>query len=255
MTRVVVIGATGSIGREVVPALAAHGLEPVAAVRDPERARALLPGVETIRADVTDHAGLARAVRGSDGIVMVHGSDRRPEDVDYGAVPAVLEALAGARPRVVLMTSMAVTHETGAWREIMRWKARGERVLRSSGVPATIIRPGWFDAQPSGFHSATLEQGDRTPVDSRRGVSRRHIAEAIAHALLYEEAAGVTFELFSAPGDVATDWRAAFGSLAKDAAGSLDAALDPAGPPLSREPDRVREDVERLRAAASGPVA
>ncbi|MDN4481364.1 SDR family oxidoreductase [Demequina muriae] len=249
MKRVVVIGATGSIGRVVVPALAAHGLAPVAAVRDPDRARELLPNVETIRADVTDPAGLARAVRGADGIVLVHGSDRRPADVDYGAVPAVLEALDGARPRVVLMTSMAVTHETGSWREIMRWKARGERLLRASGVPATIVRPGWFDAQPPDFRGVTLEQGDRTPVDSRRGVSRRHIADAIAQSLLHDEAVGVTFELFSAPGDALTDWRAAFGALTQDATGAFDAALDPTGPPLSHEPDRVRQDMERLRAA------
>ncbi|MFN3865864.1 MAG: SDR family oxidoreductase [Demequina sp.] len=248
MDRVLVIGATGSIGRVVVPALAAHGLHPVGAVRDLDRAQELLPHAEHVTADVTDHDALVTALRGADGIVMVHGSDSSAEDVDYGAVPAVLDAVEGARPRIVLMTSMAVTHATGSWREIMHWKARGERLLRASGLPFTIIRPGWFDEEPSGHDAVRIEQGDGTPVDSRRGVARRHIAQAIVQSLLHDEAIGVTFELFSAPGGDPTDWRSAFAALAKDPVGSLDAALCVPGAPLAAEPVRVQQDIARLGA-------
>ncbi len=246
--RVMVIGATGSVGQVVVPELAARGFEPVAVVRDRGRARQLVPMATAAQADVTDRAALAAALVGADGVVLVHGSDDQPEDVDYGAVPAVLEALAGARPHIVLMTSMAVTHATGSWREIMHWKARGEQVLRASTVPATIIRPGWFDLEPAGYGTAVLEQGDRTPVDSRRGVSRQHIAQAITQSLVHPEARGLTFELFSAFGKGPTDWQGQFRDLEADIPGELDAALDPPGAALSTEPLRVRRDIEYQRA-------
>lgn len=245
---VMVIGATGSIGRAVVPELARQGFDTIAVVRDLERAHESVPDATAVRADVTDRKALTAALAGADGVVLVHGSDADPENVDYGAVPAVLDALAGARPHIVLMTSMAVTHSTGSWREIMHWKARGERVLRASGVPATIIRPGWFDLAPAGHGAVVLEQGDRTPVDSRRGVSRRHIAQAVAQALVHDEARAVTFELFSAPGEAPGDWRMHFAALTTDVPGALDGALDPPGPPLDSEPVRVRRDIERHRA-------
>src|SRR5690606_38739162 len=121
-----------------------------------------------------------------------------------------------------LMTSMAVTHTTGSWREIMHWKARGERVLRASGLPHTIIRPGWFDLQPEGYDSVVLDQGDRDPVDSRRGVARRHIADAIVQSLQHVEAVGATFELFSAPGNAPVDWAARFRALVMDSPASVE---------------------------------
>ncbi len=245
MRRVAVIGATGSVGQVTVPTLRDAGLDPIAVVRDLDKASALFPSITVAQADVTDGPALASAVQGVDAVVLVHGSDNDPERVDYGAVPAVLEALDGARAHIVLMTSMAVTHHMGSWREIMHWKARGERLLRASGWPATIVRPGWFDLEEPGYGAVTLEQGDTTPVDSKRGVGRQHIADAIVQSLLHEQAVGCTFELFSAPGDKPGDWENAFGALAKDRPGELDAALDPRGPDLDQEPARLVRDLER----------
>lgn len=245
------IGATGSIGRVTVPALAAHGFDPLAVVRNPQKARQLFPNVTHSQADVTDIPALALALRDVSAVIMVHGGDDNPEQVDYGAVPAVLEALGGARPHIVLMTSMAVTHRTGSWRAIMHWKARGERLLRASGWPATIVRPGWFDLQEPGHKAVVLEQGDTAPVDSRRGVSRQHIADALVQSVLHDQAVGLTFELFSGPGPAITDWVSAFGALAGDRPGELDAALDPRGPYLAQEPVRFIHDLERWSVRAA----
>jgi uncharacterized protein YbjT (DUF2867 family) len=32
------------------------------------------------------------------------------------------------------------------------WKRRGERLVRASGLPYTIVRPGWFDYNDAGQH-------------------------------------------------------------------------------------------------------
>src|SRR3954447_8387458 len=66
--RALVTGATGKIGNAVARRLAERGDEVVALVRDPAKARELLPeGVELARGDVTEPASLRRAAEGIDG--------------------------------------------------------------------------------------------------------------------------------------------------------------------------------------------
>lgn len=112
ITDVLMVGATGSIGRLAVEAAQRHGLRPRALVRDVRRAERLLPGVELVRGDLEDPASLRNAVGGADAIVLTHGSGGDPETrrrVDYGGVRNLLQALDGARPRVALMTSIYAT--------------------------------------------------------------------------------------------------------------------------------------------------
>ena len=250
MTRVLVIGATGSIGRVVIPTLVANGLDVVAFVRDQARGSALFPGLMLAVGDVTDAASVAAAVAGADAVVMTHGgADGEEELVDYGAVAAVLAGLAGARPRIALMTSMGVSKPTDSpWVEAMHWKRRGERLVRASGLPYTIVRPGWFDYEPEGHRAVLLEQGDATNVNIQRGVARQQIADALVNSLLCDEAIGVTFEIFAGPGEAPDDWAPLFAALAKDRAGALDGALDVPGPALADEPERFRSDFAELRA-------
>ena len=69
------------------------------------------------------------------------------ERVDYGAVVDVLRALGNRRPRIALVTSINVTTTIdGPHADLMSWKRRSERLVRGSGAPCTIVRPGWFDA-------------------------------------------------------------------------------------------------------------
>src|SRR3954452_4909878 len=66
--RALVTGATGKIGNAVARRLAERGDEVVALVRDPAKARDLLPeDIELARGDVTDPASLRAAAEGIDG--------------------------------------------------------------------------------------------------------------------------------------------------------------------------------------------
>ena len=160
ITDVLMVGATGSIGRLAVQAAQRHGLHPRALVRDVRRAERLLPGVELVQGDLDDPASLRRAARGADALVLTHGSGGDPETrrrVDYGGVRNLLQVLDGARPRVALMTSVYATRSDIPGNS--PWKRRSERLLRASGLPYTIVRPGWFDdAGPTQRH-LVLEQG------------------------------------------------------------------------------------------------
>ena len=178
---VLVIGATGTVGRLVVAAAARHGLAVRALARDVGRAGRLLPGTEIVHGDLGDPETLARAAHGVDAVVFTHGarSAGAYERVDYGGVANVLRALEGRAARIALMTSINVTRDdNGAYQDLLDWKRRSERLVRASGHPYTIVRPGWFDAAGDSDQRLVLAQGDR-----RSGaVSRAQVAEVLAYS-------------------------------------------------------------------------
>ena len=244
--RVLVIGATGSIGRLVVRRLLELGDAPRALTRDVARAhRVLGTAVDIVAGDLTDPASLRAALEDVAAVVLTHGAPYGSGDyeaIDYGAVPALLDALAGRRVRVALMSSIGVTGSGGSSRGLLDWKRRGERLLRASGLPYTVVRPGWFDAGSGREQHLDLRQGDRTEYGP---VRREHVADVLAHAIRTPSAVGRTVEVFSTDGPPVSDWDAAFAATTPDQAGALDGAEDRPGAPLEREPARVRADVGR----------
>jgi uncharacterized protein YbjT (DUF2867 family) len=72
---VLVVGATGSIGRLVVEEVVKNGHAVRALARDPRKARRLLPGAEVVAGDLTDPDTLTAAVAGVNAIIFTHGSD------------------------------------------------------------------------------------------------------------------------------------------------------------------------------------
>ena len=164
---VLVVGATGSIGRLVVDEATREGYSVRALVRNPGKAPELFPGAQVVVGDLTHGETLTAAVDGVDAVVFTLGSDGGKlgaENVDYGGVRNVLRALGSRRVRLALMTAIGVTNRTGAYNratEAHDWKRRSERLVRASGLPYTIVRPGWFDYNAPDEHRLVLLQGDR----------------------------------------------------------------------------------------------
>ena len=240
-----VVGGTGQTGRLVVTTALEHGLQVRALARDVDRARRLLPGAEIVEGDLTNAATLADAVDGIDAVIFTHGDPGRGayERVDYGGVANVLQALSGRRPRIALMTSINITTTTsGPYADLMSWKRRSERLLRASGAPYTIVRPGWLDTGSPNDQQLVLAQGDT----GTGTVSRRQVAEVLVRSLLTEEAVGRTFELFATAGDPPHDWAALFASTTADGAGDVNGARDIATLPLEDEPLTVRQDLDAV---------
>jgi len=100
MTTWLLTGATGTVGSAVARRLVAREDHVRALVRDPERARTLLPpGVELVQGDVTDADSVARAMRGVDSVVHSAGLpeqwQRDPsifERVNTGGTRTMVEA-------------------------------------------------------------------------------------------------------------------------------------------------------------------
>ena len=98
------------------------------------------------------------------------------------------------------MTAIGVTNRDGDYNrrtEAHDWKRRGERLVRASGLPYTIVRPGWFDYNKADEHRLVFLQGDRRHAgDSSDGViARRQLAEVLVASLTSDAALRKSFEL------------------------------------------------------------
>ena len=253
---ILVVGATGSVGRRVVDEALSMGHHVRVLVRDPMRARTFPEAVRRIVGDLTRPDTLGAATRGVNAIVFTHGSDASThkilEDVDYGGVRNVLTALEpGQRPHIALMTAIGVTNRAGSYNRQTQapdWKRRGERLLRASGLPYTIVRPGWFDDDEDDHSLPVFLQGDlRTAGTPRDGVvSRGQIARVVLASLGSPAADRKTFELVAKCGSEPSALQALFARLDADPEGQIDGARDSDNMPLAGEPGRVVEDLARL---------
>jgi uncharacterized protein YbjT (DUF2867 family) len=245
---VLVVGATGSIGHFVVEEALGKGFAVRALVRDSRKARRLFPDAEIVVGDLTRPDTLANAVGGVDSIVFTHGTyggDAEAERVDYGAVRNVLAALGARSVRIALMTAIGVTDRRT---DAHDWKRRGERLVRRSGLPYTIVRPGWFDYNKPDEHRLVLLQGDRRQAgDPSDGVvARRQIAEVLVASLTSNGALRKTFELVATRGPAPDDLESLFARLDADPRVALDAVHDPANMPLNQEPPSVRDELDAV---------
>jgi uncharacterized protein YbjT (DUF2867 family) len=254
--KVLVVGATGSIRHLVVEEVIRQGHTVRALARDRQKARRLPKDAEVIVGDLTRLETLGPAVEGLDAIVFTHGSDgggkAGSQQVDYGGVRNVLAALTGRSVRIALMTAIGVTNREGDYNrqtEAHDWKRRGERLVRASGLPYTIVRPGWFDYNKPDEQQLVFLQGDRRHAgDPSDGViGRRELAQVLVASLSSESALRKTFELVAVKGPAQHDLAPLFAALEADPPGGLDALRDLANMPLPEEPQRVRDDLQGIK--------
>ena len=254
---ILVVGATGSIGRLVVEEAIRQGHAVRALVRSKDKARRLPAQARLCFGDVAHPETLREAVDGVDGIVSTLGSDGMgkvgAENVDYGGVRNVLAALGSQKPRIALMTAIGVTERLGRYNlstEAHDWKRRAERLVRASGLAYTIVRPGWFDYNKPNQHRLVFLQGDRRHAgDPTDGViARRQIAEVLVHSLTSAAALRKTLELVAETGKAQDDLDAVFAPLQADPEDALDGVMDLPNQPLDREPRRVIDALNAMRA-------
>jgi uncharacterized protein YbjT (DUF2867 family) len=250
---VLIVGATGSIGRHAVAEALQQGYAVRALVRDRARAVRILPdGLDLVTGDMTRPETLGPAVDGVDAVVFTHGSTTSERDVrdnDYTGVANVLKALNGRRTRIALMTAIGTTRPGVAYAQ---WKLRSERLVRASGNPYTIVRPGWFDYNQPGQRTIVMLQGDRrqtgTPADGV--IARDQIARVLIDSLHIDAANHKTLELIAAHGPEQDDLATVFAALTPDSSASLDAAEDIVDLPTEREPEMFRHDLDSIRAGS-----
>ena len=259
---VLVVGATGSVGRHVVDAAVAAGHRVRALVRDPARAVGFPASVEVVVGDVTRPDTLGPAVDGIEGLVVTLGTDGEGKTgartVDYEGVRHLLAAIGDRPVRVALMTAIGVTVREGQYNQTTEahdWKRRSERLVRASGQEYTIVRPGWFDYNTAQQHHLVFLQGDRrthgTPADGV--IARAQIAQVLVGSLTSADARHKTLELVAENGPAQPDLDPLFAALEADPPGSLDGVHDRPNQPLDAEPASVQGDLAAIRGVVVAP--
>jgi len=145
--RILMIGATGMLGRPVARQLVEAGFQVRAMVRDMDRARALLPqACERVRGDLRETDSVRRALEGVDAAYLnlsepIKEGRWNPE-LEGSKLIASLAKTAGLS-RIARISAMGVEEGAGEW-WVARDKAEADRAFIDSGVPYTIFRPDWF---------------------------------------------------------------------------------------------------------------
>ncbi|HEY9568193.1 MAG TPA: complex I NDUFA9 subunit family protein [Thalassobaculum sp.] len=207
-----VFGASGFIGRNIVRELAARGLRVNAVCRDAEHAKFLKPmgnvgQVTPMRADVTDAAAVARAVRGAAVVVNLVGilyqSGRNTFEAVQATAPGTIAKAAAAAGATAMVHVSAIGADPDSRSVYARSKAAGEAAVRAAFPAATVLRPSIVFGPDDSFFNRFAAMALIMPVLPLIGggltkfqpVYVDDVADAALAALEQGGASGVTYEL------------------------------------------------------------
>ncbi len=169
---ILVTGGTGFIGPKIVHALRAESRPVRALVRQPLSSRGTTLqnwGCELVEGDMTDAAGLRRAVEGCDAVVhlvaIITGSKRDFERIMARGTRDLVAAAgeAGVR-RFVLMSALGTSEETKDLVPYYRAKWEMEQTVRESGLEHVIFRPSFVFGVDGGVLPTFVRMARYAPV-------------------------------------------------------------------------------------------
>ena len=187
---IVVTGATGNVGRNLVAGLTAGGLAVRALTRDPAAAR-VPPGVEAVRFDWTMPETFAAAVADATAVFVNAAA------VGGSAGEFLTAAKNGGARRAVMLSSLAV-RDGGQAYFIGTQHKNLEEAVKVSGLDWTFLRCGGFATNTLGWAPMIRAEGVvRTPYGKAATalLAERDIAAAAARVLADDSHDGATYVL------------------------------------------------------------
>jgi uncharacterized protein YbjT (DUF2867 family) len=151
---ILITGATGRVGSQIVAQLTAKGIPVRALTRDPETAH-LPPQVELMHGDLTLPDTLEPALTGIDTLFLVWTASP-------AAFPAFLDRIARQARRIVYLSAPLKTPHP-FFQQPNATRAAAEQIERSieaSGLEWTFLRPGMFACNALRWWRPQLRAGD-----------------------------------------------------------------------------------------------
>ena len=151
MEKVLVIGASGFVGKHLARALLAGGYAVRCLARDPARVQDLaVGGCEVVQGDVSDFESLQRALDAVGAVyIAIHTLSPQPGStpgqrfmaVERNGLENIVTACRAQNVRrLISVTSLGITADAAS--EWLRERWRAEQFLLGSGLDVTVIRPG-----------------------------------------------------------------------------------------------------------------
>lgn len=193
---IVITGASGQLGRLVIEALLNKlpAGEIVAAVRHPEKVADLAArGVQVRQADYDQPASLTAAFKGADKLLLISASEvgrRMPQH------RAVIEAAKAAGVGLLAYTS--ILHADSSPLPLAAEHQETESLIRASGLPAVILRNGWYTENYTAGIPTALQYGvvlGSAAQGRIASAARADYAESAAAVLTRDDQAGRIYEL------------------------------------------------------------
>ena len=195
---ILVTGATGTVGREVLSVLQSSGQPVRSASTDPGRAKAALQAAglradddDMVRLEFGDSGSYEGAFTGVDSVFLM----RPPQltNVKRDMLPALEVARAQGVRRVVFMSVQ------GAEKNPLVPHRRVEDYLKTSAFEVTILRPSFFMQNLSGVHAQDVRERDEIFVPAGHGrtsfIDARDIGAVAAKVLTEAGYSGKAYEL------------------------------------------------------------
>jgi putative NADH-flavin reductase len=193
--KVIIFGATGSIGKNLLDQSLAKGHAVTAFVRDPARLAIEHENLRIAKGDVLDQASVQQAVAGHDAVLVSIGAGRHGTVRSEGT-RNIIRAMenTGVR-RLICQSTLGVgdswNNLTALWKYLMfglllrpayRDHVLQEKYVRESSLDWSIVRPAAFtDGERTGQYRHGFGSTDRT---TRLKISRADVADFMLKNLL-----------------------------------------------------------------------
>jgi len=205
--RILVLGGSGFVGRQVCEQLARLGWHITVPTRRAVNAAKVqsLPGLTVLEASVHSEADLARLMPGHDAVVnlvaVLHGSETRFEQVHVELPAKIVRAMQHAGVQRLVQVS-ALGADLQGPSKYQRSKASGEAVLQGAGLQLTVLRPSVIFGAEDKFLNLFADLQGIAPFMPLAGSGTRFqpvwvgdVARAVVTCLQKPETIGQTYEL------------------------------------------------------------
>lgn len=204
--RILLLGATGGIGRATLELALRRRLRVTALVRAPDRLADVAEHVDIVHGDPLDPTVLARVLPGHDAILSSLGPRTLgPTTVITDAARSIVAAVAGgASARIVVVTAAIVFDGLGMFASLLRATLlrhvaadtrAAEALLRASDLRWSVLRPPRLTMGPA--TASWRVAVDAMPPRARFAMSRRDVAACMLDQLQHPEHVGCVLGLAS----------------------------------------------------------
>jgi uncharacterized protein YbjT (DUF2867 family) len=145
---ILITGASGNVGKEVLKQIAQTGVQVRAAFQSASKAAAAPSGVEIVTADYNQPETLRTALKGVDRVFLVGPPTAQLPALERKAIDVIKQSDVG---QVVKLSAMG-----GREAIFPRQHAQSEDYIQASGVPYTFLRPNGFMQNMVIYNSATI---------------------------------------------------------------------------------------------------
>jgi uncharacterized protein YbjT (DUF2867 family) len=134
--KILVIGATGLIGKAVANQLNNDGYHVIVMSRSRDKARGVFSDdFEIIQADVLNPGSIRHSFQGIDGVYI-----SLPEKDVPAAIPNILTLAKASGVKHIVYTSGCTVREENAWHPMIKGHFEGEKAIEASLIPFTVLK-------------------------------------------------------------------------------------------------------------------